>query len=164
MPALKAVLNPALWLLGLLLAAPAASAPALDAARWAELVDVSRQGFQLEAVRDQTRFARADYWQVADASGGDCEDKALLARAQLMARGWPPESLRLALAWTEEREYHAVLTVDVERDGKPATYVIDGRFPWVVGWERLTALGYRWDRRQAAGGDWRRIVVPPIRP
>lgn len=158
-------LTRALWLAALLSAAPAAAAPALDAARWAELVEVSRQGFQIEAVRDQARFARADYWQVADTAGGDCEDKALLARALLLARGWPAGALRLALAWTEEREYHAVLTVDVERDGQPATYVIDGRFPWVVGWDRLTALGYRWDRRQAASGPgWQRIVVPAIRP
>jgi predicted transglutaminase-like cysteine proteinase len=153
------------WLAALLPAVPAAAAPALDAARWAELVEVSRRGFEIEAVHDQARFARADYWQVADTAGGDCEDKALLARALLLARGWPAGALRLALAWTEEREYHAVLTVDVERDGQPATYVIDGRFPWVVGWDRLTALGYRWDRRQAASGPgWQRIVVVPVLP
>lgn len=142
--------------------APAAAAvPDLDEARWAELVEAGRASFAVDEVRDAVRFARPDHWQVADSQGGDCEDKALLARAALIARGWPAEALRLALAWTETREYHAVLTIDVIRHGQPATYVIDGRFPWVVGWDRLTRLGYRWDRRQAArGGGWTRIAAP----
>jgi predicted transglutaminase-like cysteine proteinase len=149
----------ALAILGL--ATPALAAPPeLDEARWAELGVASRASFDVAEVRDVARFARPDHWQVADAAGGDCEDKALLARAALLAQGWPADALRLALVWTETREYHAVLTIDVVRHGLPATYVIDGRFPWVIGWDRLTSLGYRWDRRQAAhGGGWTHIAA-----
>lgn len=145
----------------LLFSVPAVAAPELDDARWAELVEAGRASFAVADVRDAVRFARPDYWQVADSAGGDCEDKALLARAVLLARGWPASALRQALVWTEAREYHAVLTIDVVRNGVPATYVIDGRFPWVVGWDRLTRLGYRWDRRQAANGvGWTRVAAP----
>lgn len=148
-----------------LLAAPAAAAPVdLDAVRWAELGAASAAAFTVTTVSDRERHAAADRWDIADAAGGDCEDKALLARARLLAQGWPATALRLALVWTEARDYHAVLTIDVVRRGRPATYVIDGRFPWVVAWDRLTRYGYRWDRRQTADGrGWVRIavLVPP---
>ena len=145
----------------LLAAAPAAAAPVdLDAARWAELGGASAAIFAVAEVSDEARFATPDRWEVADAAGGDCEDKALLARAQLLAKGWPPQALRLALAWTEAGAYHAVLTIDVVRAGRPATYVIDPRFPFVVGWDQLTRHGYRWDRRQAADAHgWVRIAT-----
>lgn len=130
----------------------AAAPVALDARRWQQLVDTSRSSFDLADVRDTQKFRRADYWEAADATGGDCEDKALRARATLLALGWPASSLRLALVWTEAGEYHAVLTIDVERFGAPATYVIDSRFAWVIGWDALSRHGYRWDRRQAPSG------------
>ncbi|MFZ4747565.1 MAG: transglutaminase-like cysteine peptidase, partial [Sphingomonas sp.] len=143
--------------LGKLAAAPVA----LDGQRWQQLVDTSRAVFGLDNVRDIEKFRRADYWETADAAGGDCEDKALQARAALLTLGWPASSLRLALVWTEAREYHAVLTIDVERSGKPATYVIDSRFAWVLAWDALSRHGYRWDRRQApAGRGW--IHIPPL--
>ena len=134
---------------------------ALDGQRWQQLADTSRATFGLDDVRDTEKFRRADYWEAADAAGGDCEDKALQARAVLLALGWPASSLRLALVWTEAREYHAVLTIDVTRSGAPATYVIDSRFAWVLGWDALSRHGYRWDRRQApAGRGW--IYIPPL--
>ena len=131
-------------------AAPANALPELDTARWNELVAVARAVAALPGIRDQDRFRRVEYWQVADDRGGDCEDMALLARARLRALGWPPGSLRLALAWTETREYHAVLTIDALHRGVPATYVIDSRFAWVASWDALTRYGYRWDMRQRA--------------
>ena len=146
----------------LALAPPATAAlPELDGTGWARLQAASAAAFALPDVRDDERFHRADYWEPADAQGGDCEDKALFARALLRAGGWPGESLKLALAWTEAGEYHAVLTVDVLRHGRPATYVIDPRFGWVLGWDALTRYGYRWDRRQAATATgWTRIAAP----
>ncbi len=144
---------------------PPVTPPSLDAARWAELSAAAAAAFALPDRRDVDRFRRADYWAVADANGGDCEDKALYARARLLAQGWPPSSLRLALVWTEGGEYHAVLTVDAVRLGLPATYVIDPRFTWVVGWDALSRIGYRWDRRQSAnGGNWTKIVQAAATP
>jgi predicted transglutaminase-like cysteine proteinase len=145
----------------LLLAVPAGAEPVtLDARRWQQLSDASRAGFALADVTDKSRYQRADYWEPADATGGDCEDKALFARAVLRTAGWPAQSLRLAMVWTETGEYHTVLTVDVVRGGRSATYVIDNRFVSVVGWDTLSRHGYRWDRRQASTGHgWVRIAA-----
>ncbi|MBC7520465.1 MAG: transglutaminase-like cysteine peptidase [Sandarakinorhabdus sp.] len=143
-------------------AAPAMAAPVtLDGDRWQQLSSVGRATFALPDVRDADRHGAADRWDIAGPAGGDCEDKALFARAALIEKGWPASSLRLALVWTETHEYHAVLTIDVVRRGEPATYVIDSRFAWVVGWDMLTRFGYRWDRRQSAQGPgWIRIAQP----
>lgn len=140
--------------------APATAAPpTLDSDRWQQLSEVSRAAFALADVRDSDRNGASDRWEVAGPAGGDCEDKALFARAALIKNGWPSTSLRLALVWTEMNEYHAVLTVDVVRNGEPATYVIDSRFAWVLGWDQLSRFGYRWDRRQSAvGPGWIRIA------
>lgn len=154
-------------LLAMLLAAGqvAAQPVELDSERWQQLSVASRETFALADRRDSDHFRRADHWEVADASGGDCEDKALFARAALIAQGWPASSLRLALVWTEQREYHAVLTIDVVHRGAAATYVIDGRFAWVIGWDILSRYGYRWDRRQSASGaGWIHIARPAPDP
>jgi predicted transglutaminase-like cysteine proteinase len=94
---------------------------------------------------------------VADPSqGGDCEDLALAARQKLLARGWPLGALRIAVGWTEQGEYHTVLSVDVTtKSGAAQTYILDGRQRRVESWTALKRQGYRWDRRQTAnGGDW----------
>jgi predicted transglutaminase-like cysteine proteinase len=141
---------------------PVTAAPVvLDRDRWQQLSSVSRAAFALPDVRYNDRHGATDRWDVAGPAGGDCEDKALFARAALIEKGWPSTSLRLALVWTEAREYHAVLTIDVVRDGEPATYIIDSRFAWVLGWDALSRFGYRWDRRQSAQGPgWIRIAQP----
>lgn len=116
-----------------------------------ELAKVHRAVVALGARADSELFKRADYWVTANDQGGDCEDHALAARARLLELGWPPRSLRLAMAWTEKGDYHAVLTVDVEEKGQVATYVLDSRFEDVRPWNELSARGDRWDRRQAPG-------------
>jgi predicted transglutaminase-like cysteine proteinase len=138
---------------------PARSAPmVLDAARWAEIEAVRAEIAALPVRSDRERFGRNDVWQSAGGSGGDCEDLALAARDALRARGWPADALRLALAWDETGAYHAVLTVETVHRGVPATYVIDNRIPWVVGWSALARYGYRWNIRQSARpGEWVRI-------
>lgn len=116
-----------------------------------QLETVQREVAALGVRDDAALFRRSDYWTSAGEQGGDCEDLALAARARLLALGWPPRALRLAMAWTEKGVYHAVLTVDVAYNGRPATLVLDSRFTSVQGWDALTERGYRWDRRQAAG-------------
>ena len=51
-------------------------------------------------------------WEIAY-DAGDCKDIALAKRKRLMELGWPPESLRMAIAFSERGEMHTVLTVDV---------------------------------------------------
>jgi predicted transglutaminase-like cysteine proteinase len=121
----------------------------LDLPHWAQLEQVQR------AVNEQVRYATdaetygvAEFWEAAN-KRGDCEDFALAKRRRLMDLGWPPESLRMALAVDERGVLHAVLTVDVSSmDGRPGTYVLDNRYVHVEPWQRLT--GYRWLERQSA--------------
>ena len=140
--------------------AGAQALPMLDAVRWGQLESVNRAVNTLPAASDRARFGVDEFWELADGSGGDCEDKALAARAALLAQGWPAESLRLALAWTEAHELHAVLTIEVENDFGRATYVLDSRFPWVLAWDALSRSGYTWLTRQAGDGHWRKIASP----
>jgi predicted transglutaminase-like cysteine proteinase len=146
--------------LATLTATSAQALPVLDAGRWSELEAVNRAVNALPSASDRARFGVDEYWEPADGGGGDCEDKALAARATLLAQGWPAESLRLALAWTEAHELHAVLTVEVMFDAQPATYVLDSRFPWVLAWDALSRSGYTWLTRQAGDGRWRKIASP----
>jgi predicted transglutaminase-like cysteine proteinase len=119
-----------------------------------ELRAVNQAINALPAIADAALYGRADFWEVIGARGGDCEDFALGKQAELARRGWPPESLRLATCWTEDGEYHAVLTVDC----RGQTWVLDNRYPDI---EPFQALPYRWDKRQApAGASWVQIGEP----
>jgi predicted transglutaminase-like cysteine proteinase len=108
-------------------------------------------------VSDQARWNAADYWELPDAQGGDCEDQVLMMRRELWRdRGWPVETLLPTLCETEKREPHAVLTVVAERHA----YVLDPRFPEPTTMSALTRRGYRFCiRLDAATGGW--VSVAP---
>ncbi|WP_340315650.1 transglutaminase-like cysteine peptidase [Rhizorhabdus argentea] len=130
---------------------PSCKVVQLDETRLKQLRAVQSAVRQIHAVDDRKEFGRAEYWQVAS-KAGDCEDIALAAREKLMAMGWPASAVRLATAWTEQRAYHTVLTIDVARDGAQTTLVLDSRFPTVMSWQRLEQIGYRFHIRQASRG------------
>lgn len=139
-------------------AAPVCAGPvAVDPAGMAQLEAVQRRVNALPARSDEDRFGRVEYWQSADATGGDCEDKALAARDALVALGWPAHALRLALAWDETGIYHAVLTVDLQTVDGAATWVLDSRFAGLQTWSALARRGYRWSVRQSDSKGWQRI-------
>ena len=131
---------------------PSCQAVQLDTRRWRELQAVQASLRSVRRDSDERAYGKAEYWTVATAAVGDCEDIALAARAQLMQAGWPVSALRLATAWTERKEYHVVLTVDVARNGTPETLVLDSRFAVVLSWDKLKQMGYRFTTRQAARG------------
>ncbi|WP_340317601.1 transglutaminase-like cysteine peptidase [Rhizorhabdus argentea] len=120
----------------------------LDGARWRQLEAVNAALRRIRRVEDRSPAWRDD-WRVAENSG-DCEDIALAGRMRLMAQGWPAAALRLATVWTEQRAYHAVLTIEALRDGRRGTWVLDSRMGRVLPWQRLRSLGYRFATRQAA--------------
>lgn len=104
---------------------------------------------------DRERYGVAEFWEVADASGGDCEDYALAKLRRLYRAGFPIERLRLATCYVEGEHIprhlrgHAVLVIDAPDD----FYVLDNRFP--SGMVTVTALigrGYELDLIQARGG------------
>lgn len=90
-------------------------------------------------------YRKVEFWTVVHGIGeGDCEDYALTKRARLIEAGLPHEDLRLATCWTEEDEYHAVLTVETNE----TTMVLDNRFPYPYKW---SVPAYRWHKRQKPG-------------
>lgn len=130
---------------------PSCKVVQLDDAHMKQLQAVQASVRQIRAVDDQREYHRAEYWTVATKEG-DCEDIALAARQKLLAMGWPASAVRLATAWTEQRAYHTVLTIDVARQGSQATLVLDSRFPTIMSWQRLEQVGYRFHMRQASRG------------
>lgn len=137
---------------------PSCEARPLDKESWNELQGAQAEIRSIRYVEDRQNYGKAEYWQVADKSG-DCEDLALAARQRLLAEGWPASVLRLASVFTETRETHAVLTVEVNRGGKRETLVIDNRNPEVMSWNQLKQKGYWFVTRQAAhGGEW--VTIP----
>lgn len=140
---------------------PACRAAELTPERARQLEQVQAAMRLLPTASDTARFGKAEFWEAADARGGDCEDFAIAARAQLLRMGWPRSALRLATAWTERNEFHLVLTVDVATGGQVATVVLDQRFPRIESWQRLRTIGYRFVSRQAAAGaTWVRVLTP----
>lgn len=74
-----------------------------------DLIDVHAQMRAGRYVSDMERFGVSDKWVIADGAG-DCEDWALWAMHELMARGWPREKLFIIKLRTQPVN-HAVLCV-----------------------------------------------------
>lgn len=102
-----------------------------------------------------------DFWQVAGAEGGDCEDKALAKLERLLAVGFPIERLRLASCWigrtglAKPGEPHIVLAIDANDD----QYVLDNLSNSIMPTALFKGLGAVLDRIQKVGGskewvDW----------
>jgi predicted transglutaminase-like cysteine proteinase len=96
-----------------------------------------------------------DYWTYQPEPGISfvCRDFVEDKAEQLRQRGVDPLTLTVLLLWTEpvlpppnDREYHAVLCVDV--DG--GTLILDSRFDQVYPMGE-PPVDYRYDRRQIAG-------------
>ena len=91
-----------------------------------------------------------DFWQRLDSTGpGDCEDFALTFRYKLREM-FPAYSgaFRLATAYTEDGQYHAVLSVETDM----GTIICDVRFPNCAPWSNFP---YTWRLREVAGaGSW----------
>lgn len=134
----------------------------LDEAHWQHLKQIEATVLHIQPETDYKQFGVAEYWQIAT-KAGDCEDIALAARQRLLDSGWPRSALRLATAYTEDGEYHTVLTIDVLQNGKPETLVIDCRYDRVMHWTTLEEAGYHFVSRQAADGpEW--VSIEPERP
>ena len=92
-----------------------------------------------------------DLWEVD--WDGDCEDKCLAMREQLMDEGWPKGALRLVLCVTESGEDHCVLSTETDR----GVFILDERARSVVSWR---GLPYTWVAREHPGYSlWERITV-----
>lgn len=88
---------------------------------------------------------------------GDCEDYALEKRRALIAEGFPPSALSIAVVTTSWNTSHAVLLVA----GDKGEYVLDNLSPWVVPWNEAP---YVFKKRQVAGDAFRWARVAPQVP
>ena len=73
---------------------------------------------------------QGDVWQV-NVKSGDCEDFALTKRDHLIAMGWSPRALRIAVTKTPYGEGHAVLVVKTDQ----GDLVLDNRTNAIKGWK-----------------------------
>lgn len=98
--------------------------------------------------------ASGDFWQTREKRGyGDCEDFALTLRKMMRAQ-FPEASsaFRIATAFTETGEYHAVLSVETNK----GTLICDIRFQRCQDWAKMP---YTWKFRETAGAlVWQRIA------
>lgn len=96
---------------------------------------------------------QGDFWQsVSTRSAGDCEDFALTLRKLLRERFSDySAAFSLATAYTEDAQYHAVLTIETS----VGTVVCDIRFPQCAPWE---SFPYNWHLREVPGqAHWENI-------
>lgn len=122
----------------------ALSLSAVDLAR----IDAINRGFNrsIRQSPDRRQYGVGDYWTIPEgrAPRGDCEDFVLAKRRALVASGYSPTLLSIALVITPWGEDHAVLLVSTT-DGE---LVLDNLTPRIERWDRT---GYRWLKRQTPG-------------
>lgn len=74
---------------------------------------------------------KADVWKIFPLAG-DCDDYVVSKRSRLIAAGWEPRNLRIAVAFTRSGQGHAVLVVST----KGGDYVLDNRTNRIVLWHK----------------------------
>ena len=82
-----------------------------------------------------------DVWRL-DAAQGDCNAYAVQKRHALLALGFPPHALSLAVVRTPSDEAHLVLTVRTDA----GDLVLDNLHEHVLRWD---GAGYKWIMRQS---------------
>jgi predicted transglutaminase-like cysteine proteinase len=91
-----------------------------------------------------------DKWDVPTKEG-DCEDFAILKKAELLKRGWPASALLLTVA-TYGSQGHTVLTVRTDR----GDLILDNRTDAIKEWSR-TPYKYFARQSQNDASSWTRI-------
>ncbi|TAU55593.1 transglutaminase-like protein [Rhizobium leguminosarum] len=101
----------------------------LDKKRKSQLISVNNSiNHTIRPVNDKPG---ADVWSM-DVTAGDCEDFALTKRKKLMQLGWSSESLKIAVAITNNGEGHAVLIAKTSE----GDLVLDNRFNAIKDWRK----------------------------
>jgi predicted transglutaminase-like cysteine proteinase len=90
-------------------------AVALTEALWTELLEVNAAvNGSVVPVTDEQLYQVAEYWTYPQGYG-DCEDIALEKRRALIAHGWDPSTLLMAVVREANGNGHAVLMVRTDR-------------------------------------------------
>jgi Predicted periplasmic protein len=99
---------------------------------YAKLRELRQVNFQINrAIAPMNDSEGTDEWR-ADAASGDCEDYALAKRRALIRKGWPANSIRLAVTYTPDNIGHAVLVVRTTG----GDMVLDNRTNSVLEWQQ----------------------------
>ncbi|MGC9417699.1 MAG: transglutaminase-like cysteine peptidase [Rhodovulum sp.] len=83
-------------------------------------------------ITDIKQYQREEFWTLPTARGGDCEDIALLKKAELIRQGLSPSRLLLATVLDRNRNNHAVLILRTNR----GDYVLDNLTDRMLHWSR----------------------------
>lgn len=128
----------------------------LDAQGYTQLAAFNAQiNAAFEPRADSEAYGVDDLWRIpAFGEAADCEDYALAKRARLIAAGWPPESVLLAVVRGDISPYHAVLVIRTDR----GELVLDNLTDEIRDWRDS---GYSWVVRQSAAAPerWVRVVT-----
>jgi predicted transglutaminase-like cysteine proteinase len=140
----------AAWVQRWLEGAPVESVTPSDAQHKALLDTVNAEvNRAVRSWTDEQLHGVDEYWslpqKVLGGTYGDCEDYALEKRRRLIKAGLPAQMLSLAVVFTPENQFHAVLVVKTES----GDWVLDNLQSKPVPWH---SLGYLWVQRQVAGG------------
>ena len=94
--------------------------------------------------KDRAEFIKTgDFWNVPKlGEKGDCEDYALLKLYNLLLKGADPNDLHILVVWDETKEGHAVLQLDVRKNGKKGAIVFDNRNDKIKTVQQMKAGGY----------------------
>ncbi|MCB1358580.1 MAG: transglutaminase-like cysteine peptidase [Maritimibacter sp.] len=69
----------------------------------------SRVNHSVRAIEDDRQYGVSEVWALPTATGGDCEDFALLKKRELISAGVDPRRLLIATVLDRQRNPHAVL-------------------------------------------------------
>ena len=127
---------------------------AMTPSRKAELQIINRTVNHAFKQRDDEQGLIGDHWELPTAArGGDCEDLAILKKAELLKRGWPASTLLLTVG-TLKGAGHAVLTVRTSE----GDLVLDNRTDAIKIWSRTPYTFFARQKANAGGGsEWARI-------
>lgn len=109
---------------------------------WEQLLDVNNAiNAAVTPETDQQQYQVSEFWTYPDRAG-DCEDFALAKRKALIAEGWNPSVLLIAVVRQQNGEGHAVLMVRTDR----GDLVLDNQDGRILLWNETP---YRYLKRQA---------------
>lgn len=126
-----------------------AEATELTEERWAQLVSINNKiNSTVIPMTDQDYYKVAEFWTYPD-TYGDCEDYVLAKRRELIANGWNPSTLFIAVVRQRSGDGHAVLMVRTDR----GDLVLDNLVGTIDVWAD-TPYQYLKRQSQANAGDW----------
>lgn len=132
------------------------AATGLTDARWEQLVNVNNAiNSAVVPVTDEDYYKVSEYWTYPDGYG-DCEDYALAKRRALVADGWSPSTLLIAVVRQANGEGHAVLIARTDR----GDLVLDNQDGRVRVWNETP---YRFLKRQSQANAAQWVDIPDAR-